>query len=90
MWTPVKLNSGKTYPYGFGWNISDANGHHVLWHTGGNQGFFVIISRYVDDRVTIVAMNNLDEFDCDTVKIAAAVASIYIPATAGANPVKGW
>jgi hypothetical protein len=27
MWTPVKLNSGKSYPYGFGWNISNANGH---------------------------------------------------------------
>ncbi len=90
MWTPVKLNSGKTYPYGFGWNISNANGHRVLWHTGGNQGFFVIISRYVDDRLTVIAMNNLDEFHCDTVKIAGAVASLYIPATAGANPVKDW
>lgn len=90
MWTPVRLNSGKTYPYGFGWNISNANGHRVLWHTGGNQGFFVIISRYVDDRLTVIAMNNLDEFHCDTVKIAGAVASLYIPATAGANPVKDW
>jgi hypothetical protein len=33
-------------------------------------------------------MNNLDEFHCDTVKIAATVASIYIPAAAGANPIK--
>jgi CubicO group peptidase (beta-lactamase class C family) len=33
MWTPVKLNSGKTYPYGFGWNIRNASGHRVLWHT---------------------------------------------------------
>lgn len=90
MWTPVKLNSGKSYPYGFGWNISNANGHRVLWHTGGNQGFFVIISRYVDDRLTIIAMNNLDEYHCDTVKLAGAVASIYIPATAGANPIKDW
>jgi CubicO group peptidase (beta-lactamase class C family) len=79
------LNSGKTYPYGFGWNISNANGHRVLWHTGGNQGFFVIISRYVDDHLTIITMNNLDEFHCDTVKIAGTVASIYNPATAGAK-----
>jgi hypothetical protein len=35
-------------------------------------------------------MANLDEFYCDVVKMAGAVASIYIPATAGANPVKDW
>jgi CubicO group peptidase (beta-lactamase class C family) len=92
MWTPAKLNSGKTYPdpYGFGWQINNANGHRVVWHAGGNQGFFVIISRYLDDRLTIVALTNLDEFHSDVVKMSAAVASIYIPATAGANPVKDW
>jgi CubicO group peptidase (beta-lactamase class C family) len=92
MFTPAKLNSGKPYPdpYGFGWQINNANGHRVVWHTGGNQGFFVIISRYLDDRLTIVAMTNLDEFHCDVVKMAGAIATIYIPATAGANPVKDW
>jgi hypothetical protein len=90
MWTPIKLNSGKTFPYGFGWQLSSANGHHVIWHTGGDDGFVVSISRYVDDRLTIILMNNLGEFHSDTLKIADAVASIYIPATSGANPVKDW
>ena len=92
MWTPAKLNAGKTYPdlYGFAWQINNANGHRIVWHAGGNQGFFVIISRYLDDRLTIVTMTNLDEFHSDVVKMAGAVASIYIPATAGANPVKDW
>jgi len=90
MWTPIKLNSGRTFPYGFGWQLSNANGHHVIWHTGGDDGFFVSISRYVDDRLTIILMNNLGEFHSDTLKIADAIASIYIPATSGANPVKDW
>jgi hypothetical protein len=30
IWTPVKLNSGKTFPYGFGSQLSGANGHHVI------------------------------------------------------------
>lgn len=88
--TQAKLNSGKTYPYGFGWFLADANGHRVMYHTGGNQGFFAIISRYVDDRLTVIVMNNLDEYHCDTLQIAAAIASIYIPAAKGANPVKDW
>ena len=91
MWaTQAKLNSGKTYPYGFGWFLADVNGHRLTYHTGGNLGFFVNISRYLDDRLTIIVMNNLDEEHCDTLQISGAIASIYIPATKGKNPVKDW
>jgi CubicO group peptidase (beta-lactamase class C family) len=91
MWTTqAKLNSGKTYPYGLGWFLADVSGHRLMYHTGGNQGFFVNISRYTDDRLTIIVMNNLDEDHCDTLKISGAIASIYIPATKGKNPIKDW
>jgi CubicO group peptidase (beta-lactamase class C family) len=91
MWTTqAKLNSGKTYPYGLGWFLADVNGHRLMYHTGGNQGFFVNISRYTDDRLTIIVMNNLDEDHCDTLTISGAIASIYIPATKGKNPIKDW
>jgi len=91
MWTEqAKLNTGETYPYGLGWFLADVNGHRLMYHTGGNQGFFVNISRYVDDGLTIIVMNNLDEDHCDTLTISGAIASIYIPATKGKNPVKNW
>ncbi len=91
MWTAqAKLNSGETYPYGLGWFLADVNGHRLMYHTGGNQGFFVNISRYPDDRLTIIVMNNLDEDHCDTLTISGAIASIYIPATKGKNPIKAW
>jgi CubicO group peptidase (beta-lactamase class C family) len=90
MWTPVRLNSGKTFPYGFGWNFTNANGHRVIWHTGGGFGFFANISRYVDDRLTIIVMTNVDETHTDVLKVAASIASIYLPDTRGKNPTKDW
>jgi CubicO group peptidase (beta-lactamase class C family) len=90
MWTPVRLNSGERYPYGLGWFLANVNGHRLLYHTGGNQGFFISMSRYLDDRLTIIVLNNMDEYHCDTLKIAGDVASIYIPETKGANPIKDW
>src|SRR5437016_9895768 len=39
MWTPVRLNSGKTYPYGFGWSTAEVNVHRLLQHGGRGQGF---------------------------------------------------
>jgi hypothetical protein len=38
MWTPVKLNSGDTYPYGFGWRVTTVNGHRLVMHGGSLAG----------------------------------------------------
>jgi CubicO group peptidase (beta-lactamase class C family) len=88
MWTPVKLNGGKTYPYGFGWGISDVNGHRLLEHGGAWQGFTMHISRYVDDQLTIIVMTNLDSGHSNPGKIAQGVATLYVPALKKAEPAK--
>ena len=77
MWTPVKLNSGKIFPYGFGWTI-DVNGHRLIDHNGAWQGFKSNISRYVDDRLTLVVLANSDYAAVH--KIAQGVAALYVPA----------
>ena len=61
MWTPVKLSDGKPNKdgYGFGWFIHQDHGHHVVEHAGAWQGFTTNISRYVDDKLTIVVLTNL-------------------------------
>ena len=35
-------------------------------------------------------MSNIESKHSDMMKIAAGVAAIYLPDTAGANPVKDW
>ncbi len=59
MWTPVKLNSGKTFHYGFGWGISEFNNHKLIEHGGAWQGFTTHISRYVNDKLTVIVLTNL-------------------------------
>jgi CubicO group peptidase (beta-lactamase class C family) len=78
MWTPVKLNSGKTYPYGFGWDVTSKGGHHVVAHDGAWQGFTMNITRYVHDRLTVIVMTNLDSDNAKPEKIADDVAKIYL------------
>lgn len=79
MWTPVRLNSGRTHPYGFGWEVTAVNGHPLYYHTGSNQGFCISISRYTADRLTIIVLTNLDESHSSPLAIAAAVAAVYVP-----------
>jgi CubicO group peptidase (beta-lactamase class C family) len=61
MWTATKLRNGQPNSgnYGFGWFIETRNGHHVIDHGGSWQGFQTQISRYVDDKLTVVVLTNL-------------------------------
>jgi CubicO group peptidase (beta-lactamase class C family) len=78
IWTLVKLNSGATYPYGFGWSLEPKNGHRAVSHDGAWQGFTMSIARYVDDRLTVIVMTNLDENNAKPDKIVEDVAEIYL------------
>src|SRR2546427_1423946 len=84
MWTPVKLNSGKTQDYGFGWGFAEVNGHHIIEHGGAWQGFKSHIARYVDDKLTIVVFANLAQ--ANPTRIAHGVAAIYNPELAPPPP----
>jgi CubicO group peptidase (beta-lactamase class C family) len=80
MWTPVKLNDGKTHPYGYGWRVAEMNGHRLIEHSGSWQGFTTGISRYVDDKLTVVALTNLDSNHSRPMEIIHGVAGFYEPA----------
>lgn len=75
MWTPVKLNDGKVEQYGFGWGFGEIRGHRVIEHGGGWQGFSAQISRYVDDKLTVIVLTNLA--GGRPAKIARGIAGLY-------------
>jgi len=77
MWTPVKLNDGKTFPYGFGWGLGQVRGHRIIEHGGSWQGFKAQISRYVDDKLTIILFAN--QIRANQAKLAHDIAAIINP-----------
>jgi CubicO group peptidase (beta-lactamase class C family) len=81
MWTPVKLNDGTTYPYGFAWRISEVNGHRRITHDGVDFTFTNRFARYVNDRLSIIIFMNLGEDDeaAMPTRLTDNVAAIYIP-----------
>jgi CubicO group peptidase (beta-lactamase class C family) len=75
MWTPVKLNNGKTQAYGFGWSFGEIKGHKIIEHGGAWQGFTTFIARYVDDKLSVIVLTNLA--GADPGKIAHGIAGFY-------------
>jgi CubicO group peptidase (beta-lactamase class C family) len=64
MWTPVKLNDGKTAVamgsgYGFGWAMQQQNGIELIHHGGAWQGFTAWIGRVPEKKTTVVVLGNL-------------------------------
>jgi CubicO group peptidase (beta-lactamase class C family) len=58
MWAPVRLNDGSTFDYGLGWFLGTTNAHRHVFHAGGAPGSATIISRYPDDRLTVILLAN--------------------------------
>ena len=78
MWSPVKLNDGTSYPYGFGWQLGEFRHRKLVHHSGGMPGFRAAFARFVDDRLTIIVLMNLDDVDVDS--IVYGIAALYLPA----------
>jgi len=64
--------------YGFGWVIDEKFGHKRIWHNGGINGFRSILSRYPDDKLTIVVLANLIPSPVE--KMESDLAGIYLAA----------
>lgn len=82
MWTPFVLDDGKpnSSHYGFGWAVDSTNGHRVIQHGGAWQGFTCVISRFVDDKLTVVVLTNLDSNHAAPVYMARVIAGLAEPA----------
>jgi CubicO group peptidase (beta-lactamase class C family) len=76
MWTPVRLNNGTTYPYGFGWALDPLKDHRQVSHGGSLPGFRAHFSRLPDDKLSIVVLANLGAANPAT--IAKGVAAQYL------------
>ncbi len=78
MWTPARLNNGKTTDYGFGWRVKAIRGHRCISHSGGHRtGFASNISRFVDDRLTVVVFSNCGGSGVD--RLAQRMAGVFVP-----------
>jgi N-acyl-D-amino-acid deacylase len=82
--TPVRLTSGKTYPYGMGWSLEERGGKPLQEHGGSWQGFRTQLSRFVGDSLDIIVLANSAE--ADPGRIADGIAAIIHPDLAIPKP----
>jgi CubicO group peptidase (beta-lactamase class C family) len=84
MWAPVRLNSGATHPYGFGWSLEPLGKHKRVYHGGSLPGFRSHFSRFVDDKLSIIVLTNSGSARPES--IVRGIAALYFPDLTASNP----
>jgi D-alanyl-D-alanine carboxypeptidase len=84
MWTAVTLNDGSSCEYGFGWLVGTLRGRKLIHHGGGMPGTRSYFARFVDDRLSIIVLMNLN--DVDITSIVNGVAALSLPAGTQSAP----
>ena len=79
MATPVRLTTGKTEDYGYGWGIADYRGHRFAHHGGGINGFSTFIAQFQDDPISIIILTNRAGFDVGTCTLQIARQVLGLP-----------
>lgn len=75
-WTSGKLNNGSETGYGFGWAVGNYLGLRNTSHSGGWAGFRTHISRFPEQRFTVIVLSNLAGFNPR--RISNKIAKIYL------------
>jgi CubicO group peptidase (beta-lactamase class C family) len=75
MYTPTKLNNGKTQNYGYGWALGTLFGEKTIEHGGGINGFSTDAVRVPEKKVFVTVLTN-----CPWRQAAASYVSKWITA----------
>jgi len=49
--------------YGFAWVVTSYRGHNLVWHNGGIDGFYALLSMLPDDHMGVVVLTNMPHGD---------------------------
>jgi D-alanyl-D-alanine carboxypeptidase len=79
MWTNAKLNNGKIVEsYGLGFGLTPYQGRRRVGHSGGGGlGFSTAFTRFIDEKITVIVLENANQEAFSTINMANEIASYY-------------
>ncbi|MBL0889830.1 MAG: beta-lactamase family protein [Gemmatimonadaceae bacterium] len=77
MWTPAETREGLA-PYGLGFGLTPFRGKRRVGHTGGAPGSSTAISRFPDERLTVILLSNGEQPPGKVLELAHAVAALFL------------
>lgn len=75
---PYALRNGQSTGYGYGWVIGNYEGHPIVEHNGGINGFHTQVMRLPADKVYVAILTNMDNPPVDLGDLAFSIAARVI------------
>lgn len=73
LWSPLLLNNGSPLSAEDDWHAQNFRGHRLIEFGGGIMGFTTCMTRFVEDRLTVIILTNQDSKPWDMCKDVAAL-----------------
>lgn len=80
--TKVVTPRQRVHDYGMGWRFTTENNRQVIYHNGLWNGFTSSMSRYIEDEITIILLNNMNA------PVAGIVKNLYYKVSDVVNTCK--
>jgi CubicO group peptidase (beta-lactamase class C family) len=77
-WKPFSLANGESIHYGYGWSISSYEGHPVVDHGGGINGFTCQLLRMPEDRIFVTVLTNRNDEKANPGLVARKLAAAAV------------
>ena len=78
MTTPVVLNDGSTFPYGYGLGLGETRGRRTIEHSGGIHGFSAFSIWLPDSDVYVAVLTNGATYGPGPVTVGKRIAAMMI------------
>lgn len=75
---PYILNNGRSTGYGYGWAISEYQGHRLIEHGGGINGFTTYVLNMPEDKLFVAVLTNSDSGKPNPETFAFKIAALAI------------
>lgn len=80
MFTAVRMNTGRTFPYGYGWSLDEVTPHSPIhWHAGSVPGFTSVLLRLPRQQLTVMVLTNIGGHSRPQRYIALRLAEQFAP-----------
>lgn len=73
LWSPLLLNNGSPLSAEDDWHAQNFRGHRLIEFGGGNMGFTTCMTRFVENRLTVIILTNQDSDPWDMCKDVAGL-----------------
>ena len=78
LWTPLRLESGKSTRHGLGWGVREMGGHPMIGHGGRSVGGTASLMIFPEQRMVVSVTSNVT--GAAPAPIAVALARLFDPA----------